>query len=303
MQRPRQILVLLFAVMAFVVIRDGTVTHYLLTMRIHELLRYDGVVVDGSLALARLLGHLGLAGGTSALLMASIFSWLISLPIILSWKRTRSEWPLLFHPASGLFVIAGAGFAPLGLIGLFGAIRQAAESASPKDVPGVGLAMLLSVLTVPHFEVLILPLASALFLTAPRAMMERQMFAYYLVVLMPAVIALGVGAGFGLDQEPLRDEAPASFAAGGPQFAAAALLTAPGVLWSAFRKETRRLAIALVLLMVAIATAQVGTLTHGVLIAGLAAASAVRGRWSLRVEVISAGAVAAAAWLVVTGVA
>ncbi|MEO1657422.1 MAG: hypothetical protein AAFR65_06845 [Pseudomonadota bacterium] len=276
-------LAIVFSGLSLIALFLAGVPKELLVLRAGDLAEpAPAIASDLPLMLAAGLHHGMNLGDRAALLIVSITGWLIGTLILTKIPRTRKDAVLMLHPGSILMVAAGAGLGAFGLITLFASIRHAAMSRAMADLPVVGLAMALAALTVPEFERLVLPLASVLFLTAPPAMLQRQIFSYYLIVFLPALTILALAAGFG--REFLGRSAPVFT---GPNLAIAAIAL-PSLLWAAVAKQTRRLALALFILFVAMSLAGRDGFDWPVLAAAIAGASAIRGRFGPLPEVIGA---------------
>ncbi|MEM1379973.1 MAG: hypothetical protein AAGH41_05025 [Pseudomonadota bacterium] len=124
--------------------------------------------------------------------------WLACYFLLVRWGRAQRI-AFLCSPAPLILALGGLGVTVMGLIIMFEALGRLAENRTPENVPLVGLAILCAACMVPFFELLVLAVASPLFLFAPPEMLRSNMRAFYLVTLSPALVLLTAAAGYGGD--------------------------------------------------------------------------------------------------------
>lgn len=129
------------------------------------------------------------------LVAVSVLAW-TALAALLHLKRYDGKAAVLLHPGSLLLAVSGLGLALFAFVILALAVRNGCREQSPGQVASLGISLGFAALAMPNFELVILALASPLFLCAPPKMRRANMIAFYLITLSPALVVLLLKAHF-----------------------------------------------------------------------------------------------------------
>ncbi|GGY47471.1 hypothetical protein [Parvularcula lutaonensis] len=218
------------------------------------------------------------------ILANSWLGWGAGVLMLRLTKTGREYLPMALHPATLTMTAGGLGLAATALLSIFISIEKVQRSGSAQHVALIGAAFLAATLFIPRFELLLLAFASPLFLIAPKAMIDRHMTSFYVVVLFPALVSLGF--------LHLLQGAPPDAGNGGATLVTAGVPTAlagPAAAFLLALAKSFRLAAALLVASLGVILAPTTTPLWPLMIVGLAAAFVLHRRVSLVVELALAG--------------
>lgn len=230
-----------------------------------------GPVLDAGTALAR--GLATVVSPYTALMVSSAGGLVLAMIAMLTMRGAAAYRVMVLHPAALMMTAGGAGFAVLGLLVMFVTLDRLARSDTPADVPVAGLGLLAAALAVPRFDLIVLSVASPLFIIAPRIMRERNITSFYLVALVPAATVLGLGLWFGLDT-PRPEAAPSTVIAASAPW----VLAGPGLAFALAWRKAWRLSSVLLIVSLGVVLAPATATAWPILVTALAAGFALRGR-------------------------